>query len=104
MLRIKRREFITLLGGAAAWPVAAGGQQPAIRVIGRLNSNSPGSAAADRAAAFLEGLKEGGFIEGRNVTIETRWAEGHNARLVAMAAALVGRNANVIVAGGIQAA
>jgi putative ABC transport system substrate-binding protein len=100
---ITRRQFGAALGGAAAWPIAARAQR-AMPVIGRLDPNSPDSAAAYRAAAFLEGLKEGGFIEGRNVSIETRWAQGHNDRLVPMAAELVTRKVDVIVVGGLPAA
>jgi putative tryptophan/tyrosine transport system substrate-binding protein len=98
---MKRREFITLLGGAAAaWPLAASAQRPALPVIGYLSSGTPGVEGGDRASIFVEGLAESGYIEGRNVTIEYRWAQGHYDRLPQLAAELVRRQVNVLVAAG----
>ncbi len=97
---MNRRDCIVLLGGAAiAWPQAARAQQKRVPVIGFLHSGSPGPAAPN-VAAFHQGLNETGYVEGQNVAIEYRWAEGSNDRLPALAADLVGRKVDLIVSAG----
>src|SRR5436305_10597009 len=98
---MRRREFITLLGSAAAWPLTAQAQRPGMPVIGYLNTSSPSEYPNPQLlAAFWQGMKDAGFVEGQNVRIEYRWAEGQYDRLPGLAADLVGRRVAVIVAAG----
>jgi putative ABC transport system substrate-binding protein len=96
---MRRREFITLLGSATAWPLTARAQQPAIPVVGYLSPGTLVSANPFRAA-FLDGLMETGYVEGRNVAIEYLWAEGQYDRLLSLAGELVRRQVSVIVTAG----
>jgi ABC-type uncharacterized transport system substrate-binding protein len=100
---IGRREFITLIGGAVAWPLAASAQQPAMPVIGYLSARSPED-TTHLVAAFRRGLVENGYVEGQNVAIEYRWALGQVDRLPALAAELAGRPVAILVATGGESA
>jgi putative tryptophan/tyrosine transport system substrate-binding protein len=94
---MKRRDFITLLGGAAAWPLAARAQQKAVPVIGFVSPGSE-SGSGPFTAAVGQGLSETGYVEGQNLAIEYRWAENNYERLPSLAAGLVGRKVDLIVA------
>jgi putative ABC transport system substrate-binding protein len=96
---VRRRQFITLLGGAATWPMAARAQQPAMPVLGFLGSQSP-DAIPDYLRALRQGLKEAGFVEGETVAIDYRWAENQVDRLPALASELVRRRVAMLVSGG----
>jgi putative ABC transport system substrate-binding protein len=101
---MNRRTFIALLGGAAAWPIAGGAQQKAMPVVGYLNASSPGTNPTF-LPAFLKGLGEAGYVDGKNIAMEYRWANDQYGHLPAMAAALVRQQVAVIAAtGGASAA
>src|ERR1700745_755022 len=96
---MRRRDFITLLGGAAAWPLASRAQEPAHPVIGYLSARSPDD-TWHLVEAFRRGLREGGFVEGQNATIEYRWALGERERLAGLASDLVPKPGSVLVTTG----
>jgi len=96
---IQRRKFLATLGGAAAWPLAARAQQPAMPVVGFVNGGVA-DASANRVAAFRKGLSEAGYAEGQNVLVEYHWLEGHYERLPAVLAELVRRRVAVIATPG----
>jgi putative ABC transport system substrate-binding protein len=101
---MRRREFITMIGGLAAWPLAVRAQQRVLPVVGFVNVASVKGGYAPFLSAFLKGLSEAGYVDGQNVTIEYRWAEGRADRLSALVADLVQRRVNVIAATSTQAA
>jgi putative tryptophan/tyrosine transport system substrate-binding protein len=101
---MRRRDFIALLGSAAAWPLAARPQQPAVPVIGYLNYGSPTSENPSRLTGLRRGLNETSYVEGRNFVIDNRWAENQADRLPALAADPVQRRVAVIIAAGVLSA
>src|SRR5262249_4793637 len=102
--RMKRRQFITLLGGVAAWPLAARAQQPAMPVVGYLNIGGSPESDTSRLTGLRRGLNQTGYVEGRNVVIEYRWAGNQANRLPALVADLVQLPVTVIVAVGVPSA
>ena len=96
---IRRRDFITLLGGSAAWPLSVRAQQPAMPVVGFLNLLSPDT-YTDRLRAFRHGLSDTGYVEGQNVAIDYRWAENQVDRIPELAAELVHKPVAVIITSG----
>src|SRR5262245_56952102 len=100
---LRRRDFITLVGGVVAWPCAARAQQPSMSVVGFLSGVSP-DGYTERLRSFRQGLKDTGYVEGENVTIEYRWAENQFDRLPVLAADLVRRRVAVIATSGGPAA
>jgi len=102
---MRRRDFITLLGSASAWPLSVVAQQPVMPVVGWLNSGtSDDPFFMSLASAFRAGLKDAGYIEGQNVAIDFRWGEGQYSRLPTLAAELVSKRVDVVIAGGPPAA
>src|SRR5262249_56195691 len=101
--QLKRREFISLLGGAVAWPLSARAQQPAMPVIGFLSDQNPLGPNGPLITAFRAGLAEAGYVEGRNVKVEYRWANTQEEQLPTLAADLVGLRVAAIVAFGSSA-
>src|SRR5215475_2200583 len=99
MFDLRRRRFIGLLGGAAAWPIAAGAQQPAIPVVAFINGGAA-DAAARYVAAFRKGLREAGYVESQNVTVEYHWLEGRYEGVPALMADLVRRQVALIATPG----
>src|SRR5499426_2223423 len=100
--QLKRRDFITLLGGAAAWPASARAQQSAMPVVGFLR-DATAAGSEFMVNGLRKGLAEAGFVEGHNLTIDYTWSEGQSVRLSTLAAELVGRNVSVIVSSAINA-
>jgi len=101
---VRRRDFIPLVGGAAAWPLAVRAQQPSMPVVGWLSSIASDPFGMSLFSAFQAGLKDAGYVEGQNVAIDFRWGEGQYSRLPTLAAELVAKRVDVIMAGGPPAA